>query len=128
MTEIVYDSGALIALDRRPGLVALERHCKFIAAGFRILVPAVVAAQVVRNTARQVRLMRALAVCKLIPFESRHIHPVGRLLSAVGTSDVVDAFVALVAAESGGAVVTSDEAGIRRLLDALGARAAMLTA
>ena len=122
----VYDSGALIAIEdqRSPG--RLERHRTRLLRSANILVPAVVAAQVVRNPARQARLMRALVACELVPFDARHHLPVGRLLAAAGTSDVVDAFVALTAAWADAAVVTSDPADIGQLLGALGVDLAVL--
>jgi len=122
----VYDSGALIAIEdqRSPG--RLERHRTRLLRSANILVPAVVAAQVVRNPARQARLMHALVACELVPFDARHHLPVGRLLAAAGTSDVVDAFVALTAAWADAAVVTSDPADIGQLLGALGVDLAVL--
>jgi predicted DNA-binding protein (UPF0278 family) len=47
---------------------------------------------------------------------------VGKLLARSGTSDVVDGFVALTAAQMRAAVITSDPDGIRHLLDTLGVR------
>jgi predicted nucleic acid-binding protein len=124
----IYDSGALIAIEdpRNPG--RLERHRARLARSANILVPAVVAAHVVRNPATQARLMRALVACELVPFDARHHLPVGRLLAATGTADVVDAFVALTAVWANAAVVTSDPGGIGQLLDALGAHVAVLPA
>lgn len=106
-------------------LTALERHRRHLVAGRTILVPAVVAARVVRNPAGQVRLMRALSACELVPFEARYHVPVGRLLAAAGTSDVINA---LVAAEADAAVITSDAGGMSRLLQTLGARGPALPA
>jgi predicted nucleic acid-binding protein len=48
------------------------------------------------------------------------------LLAESGTSDVVDGFVAVAAAEANAAVVTSDTDDIRRLLRLLGIRLAVL--
>jgi predicted nucleic acid-binding protein len=122
----VYDSGALIAIEDLRSPSRLERHRARLVRSANILVPAVVAAQVVRNPTRQARLMRALVACELVPFDARHHLPVGRLLAASGTSDVVDAFVALTAAWADAAVVTSDPADIGQLLDALGVDLAVL--
>lgn len=128
MSAIVYDAGALIALDRAGNGVAVERHRRFLANGHEILVPAVTAAQVVRNPARQAGLMRALRGCAMVAFSSRDLLPVAMLLARSGSSDVVDAFVAVTAAQAGAAVVTSDPADIGALLAALGASVAILPA
>jgi predicted nucleic acid-binding protein len=125
--EYVYDAGALIAIDRKPSGSALARHRRFLADGVRISVPAVVAAQVVRDPARQVRLMRTLRGCEIVPFGEPDVEPVGRLLAKAGTSDVADGFVALTAAERKAGIVTSDRADIGRLLQALGVRLPVLT-
>jgi predicted nucleic acid-binding protein len=122
----VYDSGALIAIEDQRSPSRLERHRARLERSANILVPAVVAAQVVRNPATQARLMRALIACELVPFDARHHLPVGRLLAAAGTSDAVDAFVALTAAWAGAAIVTSDPGGMGMLLEALGVDLAVL--
>ena len=94
---MVYDSGALIAISDPRNWAAFDSHLKRVARD-RVLVPTVVAAQVVRKPAIQARLMRALRGCELIPFTADHHVPVGELLARSGTADVVDAFVALLAA------------------------------
>lgn len=119
---IVYDSGALIALADGRQAAALERHQDRLLRGYRVLVPAVVAAQVVRNPARQARLMRALRGCDIVPFSAGHHVPVGRLLAAAGTADVVDAFVALLAAASQALIISSDPGDMSHLLSCLGVR------
>jgi hypothetical protein len=120
--SVVYGSGALIALADVRNRVAFERHRDRIIAGLRVLVPAVVAAQVVRNPATQARLMRVLRGCELIPFTDRHHVRVGRLMAESGTADVVDGFVALLAAQARAFVVSSDPGDISLLLDCLGVR------
>jgi hypothetical protein len=115
----VYDSGALIAIESR-GSAGLADHKVRLARQDEVQVPAVVAAQVVRNPDRQFRVMTVLRGCDLVPFDRRHHTPVGRLLAAAGTTDVVDAFVAWLGARAD-VVVTSDMDDIRRLLDVLGA-------
>jgi hypothetical protein len=116
---MVYDSGALIAISDRRNWDAFNAHLRRVAVG-QVLVPTVVAAQVVRKPATQARLMRALRGCELVPFTSAHHVPVGALLAQSGTSDVVDAFVAILAVEAGAAIVTSDPGDLRRLLSCLG--------
>jgi PIN domain len=124
--SVVYDSGALIAIGDRRNRAASDRHRERLGRGRKILVPAVVAAQVVRKPATQAALMLALRGCDLIPFTADHHVPVGRLLAASGTADVVDAFVALLAARSGARVISGDPDGIGRLLSCLGVRCPVL--
>ncbi len=128
MTSVVYDSGALIAIDGARGGKAVRKHLERLLHGDTILVPAVAAAQVLRDPARQVRLMRLLNSSTVVPFRERDVWDVGRLLAASGTADVVDACVALVAARVGAAVITSDAADISKLLTALGAEVAIAPA
>ena len=123
MEQVVYDSGALIAIDRRDDL-SLRRHQRRITGGDHIIVPAPVAAQVIRDPGRQARLMLTLRSCDIVPFGEDDIGPVGKLLAWSGTSDVVDGFVAVTAAGTGATVVTSDPGDISRLLDAIGVRLA----
>ena len=123
----VYDSGALIAIDRSRAAAQVTSHQERLAAGHHIIVPAPVTAQVVRRPPRQARLMLALRSCDIAPFAGSHVSLVGKLLARSGTSDVVDAFVALTAAVERAAVITADPDGIGRLLDALGVRVPVLT-
>ena len=72
--------------------------------------------------------MITLRGCQIIPFTDGDHVPVGRLLARAGTSDVVDAFVALTAARLMAAVITPDAGDIAPLLSALGVRLAVLPA
>jgi hypothetical protein len=121
----VYDSGALIAIENRD-IVQIDSHDRRIARGHHVIVPAPVAAQVVRDPRRQARLMLTLRSCDIVPFEEDDVSPVGKLLARSGTSDVVDGFVALTAAEASAAVVTSDPDDIAHLLGTLGVDLAVL--
>jgi len=120
----VYDAGALVAIGRGRDDV-LRRHQRRLGKGDRIIIPAPVAAQVVRDPRRQPRLMLTLRTCDVVPFDEADAAPVGRLLAGAGTTDVIDGFVALTATSSGAAVVTSDSDDIRHLLDTLGVRLAV---
>ena len=126
--RFVYDSGALIAIGDRRDPASSERHDRRIGRGFKILVPTVVAAQVVRKPAKQAALMLTLKGCSLIPFTASHHMPVGELLASSGTADVVDAFVALLAAREQAAVISSDPDDIGHLLSCLGVRRPVLQA
>lgn len=129
MTErqFVYDAGMLIAIDNRSAK-AVKAHEGVLATGVRVIVPAVVAAQVVRRPASQARLMLALRGTRIVPFSSEHHAQVGQLLAAAGTSDVVDAFVVLTAVRLKAAIVTCDMADIRHLVDTLGVDLPVLAA
>jgi predicted nucleic acid-binding protein len=127
MGQVLYDSGALIAIDRRNDL-SLRRHQRRITEGDHIMVPAPVAAQVIRDPGRQARLMLTLQSCDIVPFGQEDIGPVGKLLALSGTSDVVDGLVAITAAGNGATVVTSDPGDISRLLNVIGVRVPVLQA
>ena len=66
--KYVYDSGALIAIERSRDSTQVTSHEERLAARDQIIVPAPVAAQVVRHPARQARLMLTLRSCDIIPF------------------------------------------------------------
>lgn len=125
MRAFVYDSGALIAIDKRDA-GALRRHEQRIGRGNRVVVPAPAAAQAVREPRRQARLMAALKGCDVVPFGKASVRPVGLLLAGAAKADVVDAFVVLTAAETDAAVVTTDAGDIKHLLDTLGVRLPVL--
>ncbi len=72
----------------------------------RVMTSVAVACQVVRQPARQHLLMRILEAVELIPLTE--FRDVSRLLAASKSSDVVDAHVAAIAEEIGGAVWTYD--------------------
>ena len=60
--DVVYDSGALVAIADPRNRAAVDRHRERLSRGRKIMVPTVVAAQVVRKPAVQARLMKALQV------------------------------------------------------------------
>jgi predicted nucleic acid-binding protein len=122
----VYDSGALIAIDKGNAAV-LRRHQTRLNELDRVIVPTPVAAQVVRDPRRQARLMFTLRGCDVVPFTADQATPVGTLLAGAGTSDVIDGLVALTAARAEAAVVTTDIGDITHLLQTLGVRVAVLS-
>lgn len=115
----VLDAGALIALDRG------DRHTWALIADaqrqrFRPAVPAPVIAQAWRGGARQARLARALSGAEQVPADGALAFRAGVLLGESGTDDVLDALVALVAADRPGwEVLTSDPDDIHHLLTTL---------
>jgi predicted nucleic acid-binding protein len=122
----VYDSGALIAIDQR-NAAALRRHETRLGRGHEVIVPAPVAAQVVRDPRQQARLMLTLRGCDVVPFAPDQVTPVGTLIAGAGTSDVVDGLVAVTAAQAKAAVVTTDAVDIMHLLKTLGVRVPVLS-
>jgi predicted nucleic acid-binding protein len=113
---IILDAGALIAFERGDARIrALFRQA--LQSRVRLVIPAGVIGQVVRNIARQV------AVRALISGPSSEVPPLDRALAeAAGTlcgrahtTDVIDASVVLIARRERGIVVTSDPGDLERL-------------
>jgi hypothetical protein len=121
MAALVFDAGALIALDRGDRAVgallaaAAERGVEAVTSSACI-------AQVWRSPARQARLSRALTGFLEHPLDGRESRRSGMLLARTGTRDIVDAAVALLV-DDGDTILTSDPADIELLLEATGARA-----
>lgn len=113
---VTLDAGALIGLDRgdRRVVALLARAMETSA---RMTVPATALAQAVRNPARQARLGRLVRqpTTDVVALDRVDATGVGRLLAASGTTDVVDAHVALCARPAGQAVATSDPGDLRHL-------------
>lgn len=116
MSGATLDSGALIAFERAKRAVvvlvarALER-------GDLLAVPAGVVAQVWRDGARQVRLVRLLAseAIEVVALDDPTARAVGQLCGVSGEADVVDASVVLCARQRGHMVLTSDADDLRRI-------------
>jgi len=109
--SVVYDAGALVAVDRNDRAMWAEHRIR-LEVGILPVVTAPVVAQVSRS-GRQAQLRRFLRGCQIVPFEPAEAHTVGSLLAAAGMSDVVDAHV--VVTGTGGVIVTSDPDDIGRL-------------
>jgi hypothetical protein len=111
MTALVLDTGALIALDRNDRTIwAMLRNAADDSA--QVSVPAGVIAQAWRDGSRQSLLARALTHCDEVPLEGALARATGLLCGRCGTTDIVDASVALVAA---------DPTDLRHLLQTLNA-------
>ena len=115
---VVFDSGALIAIERgsRKVQTLLER---INALGTIVLVPTGVVAEVWRDGARQARVARLLAATttRVVAFDEVRARAVGVLLGSTAEEDVVDASVVVCAREHGRdvAVLTSDSTDLRKL-------------
>jgi len=117
---IVYDTGALVAAERRkPDFLAL--HDELTAARVRPLVPVVVLAQAWRG-GPQHQISPVLRGCDILPDTER----IGRAASAVcaasRTSDVVDAIVVSLAVQYQAPVATSDPDDLIHLADSIGVK------
>jgi hypothetical protein len=113
---LVLDAGALIALERNDR--ALWTALKLAAlVGDDVIVPSTVLAQVWRNRPSQALLAKALQHCAIASFD-RLARQVGELCAKVGTDDVCDAHVALVATSAESALYTSDPKDLQRLIAA----------
>jgi hypothetical protein len=118
VAAVVFDTGALIAIDRgerRIGavLAAAARD------GVEVVTSSACVAQAWRDPARQARLQRALRGFAEQPFDARRARHCGALLARTGTSDIADAAIALLA-NGGDSLLTSDPGDIGVLLDAIG--------
>ena len=116
----VLDAGALIAVDRgdREVLSMLQTAFEH---GYSVRVPASVVGQVWRNPNRQVVLARTLERCNEVALDGGLDRAAGRLCGWVGTSDVIDASVAIVASHTDHldnevVLLTSDASDIGTLL------------
>jgi len=116
VSGVVFDTGALIALDR--GL----REVVVLVAEARqehdtITVPASCVAQAWRAPARQARLAGFLRLpnVDIVALDDTEARRVGLLLAGTHTVDVVDAHVAICGQRLGQAVLTSEPVDILRL-------------
>ena len=114
--KLVLDAGALIGIDRSDrrtaALIELGRR-----AGAELITAAPVLAQAWRDGARQAVLAKSLPMIDIRPTSVDDAKRAGTLLAKAGSSDVVDAFVALLVAPHD-QVLTSDADDIRTLLNA----------
>ena len=116
MSGAVLDTGALVALERGARaidvlLIQARRQ------GATLTVPAGCAAQAWRDPRRQARLAKFLrgSNVDIVALDADDARLVGLLLASSGTTDVVDAHVAVCALRCGGLVLTSDPGSIRTL-------------
>lgn len=113
---VTLDAGALIALDRNDRRV-IALLARAAVSAHRVTVPAGALAQAVRQPERQARLSRLVRqpTTDVVALDRVDAVSVGRLLTASGTSDVVDAHVVICARRAQQPVVTSDVGDLSRL-------------
>jgi predicted nucleic acid-binding protein len=125
MAGLIYDTGMLVALDR--GVQRAWRlHEQVNAAGGVPVVPVVVLAQAWRG-GPQPRLSRALRGCRHVGVTESLARAAGTLCGRAGASDVIDAMVAVLAAQLDAAVITSDPNDLAHLSTVLGHKFALHT-
>lgn len=123
MPGLLYDTGALVAAERREPLI-WRLHDRANAAGIVPVVPVLVLAQAWRG-GPQHNLSRLLRGCRIVPDDEVAGRAAGRACAAAGTSDVVDALVVVTAAELDAPVVTSDPEDLAHLASSVGAKLAL---
>jgi predicted nucleic acid-binding protein len=120
MRTVVYDTGALVAAERRDADF-LALHKDLTASRLRPIVPVVILAQAWRG-GPQHSISLTLKGCDIVPDDQRIGRAAGVICASSGTSDVVDAIVVATAVRHQGAVVTSDPSDLTRLADAIGVK------
>jgi predicted nucleic acid-binding protein len=123
MVALLYDTGALLAAERREPLI-WRLHDRANAAGIVPVVPVVVLAQAWRG-GPQPNLSRLLRGCRIVPDDENTGRAAGRACAAAGTSDVVDALVVVTATQLEAPVVTTDPEDLAHLASGLGAKLAL---
>ena len=115
-TGLTLDAGALIALEAGSRRMALRVE-QAMATGAELAVPAGVVAEAWRGGARQARTAKLLQlkVTSVVALDARLALRVGATCAATGSTDVVDASVALCARDRGHSVVTSDPGDIAKI-------------
>ena len=121
MLRVVYDAGALIALQRRsPRMLLLHRRA--LAGGSAPIVPTIVLGQVWRGFPREVGMATALTACRPHVLDVITAKLGGQLCGIAGTTDLADAVVAVLAVRYRAAIVTSDPDELAVLTVAAGRR------
>ena len=121
MAGVTYDTGALVAAERNDrAMWAL--HAGFLAEEVVPVVPSPVLAEAWRGGGRQASLSRLLAMCEVEPMSEDQARRVGVLAGRSAHDDIVDVAVVEGAARRRDAVVTSNDAHIRAIAEAAGAR------
>jgi len=119
--KAVLDAGALMAVDRRNRMIGAQLRV-LQQQGTPIRVSSAVVGQAWRDGCKQANLARVLAGVGIVPLGEDDGKRIGELLALAGSTDVVDAHVALMAAHAD-LVLTSDPGDIRKLLQARGVSA-----
>jgi hypothetical protein len=113
---LTFDAGALIALDRgdRRIVALLDR---LAASNGTLTIPASALSQAVRRPERQIRLSRLVRQpsTNVVPLDRVDAVHIGRLLTASGAADVIDAHVVICGTRTRTRIVTSNPDDLRAL-------------
>jgi predicted nucleic acid-binding protein len=117
VTGYTLDTGALLAVERE-SVAVVQLLAQAQAYDLDIRVPAAALAQALRDPPRQARLSRLVKLpeVRVMPLDAATARATGMLCAATGTSDVVDASVAVCAHVHGDKVITSDPVDLARLV------------
>jgi hypothetical protein len=116
--KAVLDAGALVAVDRRDRTIGAQLRVLH-QLGTPLRASSAVVGQVWRDGRKQANLARVLAGVGIEPLNKDDGRRIGELLAQAGSSDIVDAHVALMAAPAD-LILTSDPGDIRKLLQVRG--------
>jgi hypothetical protein len=119
--KAVLDTGALVAVDRRDRMIGAQLRV-LQHQGTPIRVSSAVVGQVWRDGLKQANLARVLTGVGIEALGKDDGRRIGELLALAASTDVVDAHVALMAANTD-LILTSDPSDIRQLLQARGVSA-----
>jgi hypothetical protein len=124
MRGLVLDAGALIAVDRDDrSMLALIRRAR--RNGQPVRTNPMALAQAWRDGRRQATLAKSLHDIDVWPITEEYGRRAGELLAATGTSDPIDASVALLA-KPDDRLYTSDAGDLRKLCGAAGIKAVVI--
>jgi hypothetical protein len=122
---VVYDTGALLAAERRDARFNTIHRNRVAGRFERALIPVVVLAQAWRG-GPQAAISRILQDCEVVADTETVGRAAGVACARAGSSDVVDAIVVITALAAEAAVVTSDPEDLRKLAAALGKKLDLL--
>jgi hypothetical protein len=121
MAALVFDTGALIAIDRGDRAVGALLAAA-AEGGVDAVTSSACVAQAWRDPTHQARLARALTGFLEQAVDPAEARRCGALLARTGTPDIVDGAVALLV-DDGDTILTSDVRDVERLLETRGTRA-----
>jgi len=124
MRGLVLDAGALIALDRGNRDMHSEIRATRLS-GAPVRTSPMALAQAWRDGKRQARLASAMRDIDVPSLTEQDGRQAGELLAAAGSSDAIDATVALLA-RPGDLLYTSDPGDLRKLCGAAGIKAVVI--
>ena len=121
MPAIVYDTGALLAAERRnPDFLAL--HDELTAARIRPIIPVVVVLAQAWRGGPQHQNSRVLKGCDELQDDQQTGRAAGLACAASRTADVVDTIVITTAVRHQAPVVTSDPGDLTPIADCIGVK------